>query len=134
MIDDAVGGVLVCKIGPERVGERFLRRTERASLKNLRPRAALVYRVAPYIGLLSVKRIGKRVAAHIGLELALVERDSPRDVGRRARAVGLVDHVVAKLAGNTSRRVALAIARAAPLPRCRVLGCFLVVYPHAVAC
>ena len=132
VIDDAVGGVLVDKIGRECVGKRALRRVKHAARKNLRPRAALVNRVAPHIGLLIVKRIGELVAAHVGLDLALVERDRPRDVGRCTRAVGLVDHVVTKLAGSSSHGAALAIAQAAPLPRCRVLRRFLLIDELAI--
>ena len=127
VIDDAVGGVFVGKIGRERVGKRALRRIEHAGRKNLRARAALVNRIAPYIGLFSVKSIGELVAAHVGLELTSVERDRPRDVGRRARAVGLGNHVIAKLARRSRDRAVLAIAGAAPLPRCRVFGGFLLV-------
>ena len=121
VIDDAIDGVLVGKVGRERVGKRALRRIKPAGRKNLRPRPALVDRVVPRIRLLAVQSVGKHVAAHVGLELTLVEGDRPRDVGRRARAVGLVDHVVAKLAGSGRGRVALAVVGAAPLPRCRVL-------------
>ena len=132
VIDDAVGGVLVGKVDRERVGKGALRRIKYAGRKNLRPRAALVNRVAAHVCLLSVKRIGEHVAAHVSLELASVERDRPRDVGRRARAVGLADHVVAEFTGGSRNRAVLAIADTAPLPRRRVFGGLLLVDKFAV--
>ena len=126
VIDDTIDRVLIGKVRRERVGKGSLRRVELAGRNNLRPGITFVDRVASRIRLLAVQRVGEHVAAHIGLELALVELDRPRDVGRRARAVGLADHVVAELAGGSRGRAVLAIAGAAPLPRRRVLGGVLV--------
>ena len=127
MINDAVSDVLIGKVGRERVGEEALRRVERVRLKDLRTRAALVNRIASRrIRLLTVQSIGEHVAAHVGFELAPVERNRPRNVRRRARAVGLADHVVSKLVSRGSRdRAALGVTSTAPLPRCRVFRTLL---------
>ena len=122
VINNAIGDVLILKVSRKLVGKGTLRRIELAFLEDLQTRAALINRIAPRIRLLIVQIIGEHVAAHVGLELALVERDGPCDVGRRAIAVArLANHVVTKGAGGSRNRAVLTIVGTAPLPRRHVL-------------
>ena len=99
VINDAVGGVLILKVIPELIGKGLFLWVKVAflNLDSARLRVAFVNRkVVARIRLFSVQIIGEHVAAHVGLELALVESDRPLDVRRCARSVGLVNHVVAE--------------------------------------
>ena len=86
VINDAVGGVLILKVVRERIGKGIILRFKFSftNLDSARLRVAFVNRKVARIRLFSVQIISEHVAAHVGLELALVELDRPLDVRRRA--------------------------------------------------
>ena len=136
VIDDAVRKLGICIGKPaERIRKAGGTRRNRPLVQNRRARSALVDGKAALVGLVVLERVGKNVAVHVGLDVALVERNRPRDVIHRTRTSGLADHVVTEVARLLGHRAGLRTLRggAAPRPRCRVLGVLVLVDPHLVA-
>lgn len=56
-----------------------------------------INRIAAYLFLFLVQRIGECIAIHVGFDITVVERNGPFDIGRRSGAIALVDHVIAEI-------------------------------------